>query len=130
MNLIALPVLRNTAPAVRTIIVIGAFLLSTRFVLGLAHLLQMGPRKVMVAWLVLTWAIPVIIETIRSAIASDYENDRMSPIAMISPPAEIYQSWSHSPMVHTNSYLGLALQWAMMCWLWLGWKPRYALHEI
>jgi len=105
------PLLRQRYAELRTVIVATAFLVSARFMLGVAHRFKFGPRKFMIAWLFLTWLLPLVAETIRSAtIADEDESRHMSQIGMISPPGELYQIWTRNPWVHTDDFTGLAVQ--------------------
>lgn len=93
----------------RTVAVIGVFLAGARYVFGAAYRLDWGPRKVMVAWLLATWGLPLAVEGFRSALVGD-PNEPLGQLAMCSPPTEIYQLWSRDPKVHTERYGGLAVQ--------------------
>ncbi len=108
------PPFRVVPPLVvwRTAAVIAVFVVGVRYVLGIAHRLGLGPRMVMILWLAVTWGVPIMAEMIRSSIADDI-HDRISQIAMCSPPSELLQLWSRDPLIHTEQFGGLAVQCAV-----------------
>jgi len=96
----------------RTAVLICAWLVSVRCVLGIGYRLQLWPRRLMFGWLVLVWCVPVIADLIRQSSSVDPDDWQYSQLAFLSPPAEIYHVWgiSFHPFVHDSGFAGLAAQ--------------------
>lgn len=106
------PTVMTLRPVARTALATLAFLLSMRYVLGIAHRLRWRPRLTALAWLLLTWCVPLLAEFAWEAATTpaDGAEQRVSQLAFCSPPAEVYQVWSREPLVHTAGFTGLAIQ--------------------
>jgi hypothetical protein len=97
----------------RTAVTLLAFLISVRYLFGIIHRLKLWPRRAMMIWLVLTWFVPIAVELVRYSWEPDPSTAHMSQLAFVSPPAEIYQTWSHDPTIHSSGIAGLAVQCAL-----------------
>jgi hypothetical protein len=103
---------------VRTALTTIAFLATARYLLGIAHRRGWRPRISMLAWILLTWCIPLLIEAVLAALSADPENRHMSQIAMFSPPVEVMQAWTWVPMIHSERLGGLLAQCAAAVGMW------------
>jgi hypothetical protein len=94
----------------RTAIVALAFLISVRYLLGIARRRKLWPRRILFGWLILTWSLPMLLEAFRQAWTVDDVEPHLSQLAMCSPVVEVFQNWSTDPSIHSARFQGLAVQ--------------------
>lgn len=104
----ASPVPATSNAVARTAIVVAAFLMSIRYLLGVAYRKRWRSRRLVFGWLLLTWFVPVLIDLLR--IGMDSGDQHLGQIAFCSPPAEVFEIWSRDPAIHSTASASLAVQ--------------------
>lgn len=119
---------------IRTAITTFVFCISIRYLLGIVYRTRLRPRLTVLGWLLLLWCAPVLIEATLFATMPDWTDRRISQVSMCSPLVEVYQTWSHDRLIHSEQFGGLLFQCAVAAGLALlyhtAFRRRGALDEM